>query len=74
MLDGDINQSLLSLDLNHEAICKQRNPQKIVHLSSIIKEFGSLRKYDSSTWERFHQKAIEQVFVENLANDEKLSW
>ena len=62
MLVWDINQSLLSLDLNHDAICKQRNPHKIVHLGSVIKQFGSLRKCDSATWERFHQKATTSIW------------
>jgi len=62
MLVWDLNQSLLALDLNHDTICKQRNPHKIVHLCSVIKQFGSLRKCDSATWERFHQKATTSIW------------
>jgi len=62
ILIWDINQSLLSLDPNHDAICKQRNPHKTVHLGSNIKQFGSLRKCDSATWKRFHQKARTSIW------------
>ena len=53
----DINQTLLAMNPNHGKKCQQRNPHKMLHLPMVLRLYGSFRKMDTSSWERYHKVA-----------------
>ena len=53
----DMNQTILAMNPNHGKKCQQRNPHKMLHLPMVLRLFGSLRKMDTSSWERYHKVA-----------------
>ena len=62
MLVWDLNVALLSFDLDHTKVCKQRNPHKIFHLEDTIRYFGSLNHCDTSSWEGIHRSVTTGVY------------
>jgi len=62
MLVWDLNVSLLSFNMAHTKICKQRNPHKIFHLEDTIRYYGSLNHCDTSSWESIHRSVTKGVY------------
>jgi len=74
MLVWELNQVMLSADVNQVILNKQRNPHKIFHLPDLFRFYGSSDKMDTSTWEKIHQQATTQVYRSTSRRHSTLSY
>ena len=74
MLVWDLNQVMLTADVNHVGLNKQRNPHKIFHLPELFRYYGSADKMDTGTWEKIHQAATTQIYRSTSRRHSTLSY
>ena len=74
MLVWDLNQVMLTGEVNHGIQNKQRNPHKIFHLPDLYRFYGSADKMDTGTWEKIHQAATTQIYRSTSRRHSTLSY